>query len=134
GRQFARSVTDPAADIDRDGQTSVLEAFVTASNQVQAFYLEHDRLATEHAIIDDNGDGRGTPYDFFHGTRVVRDTRDAAARPDGGRARLLALLPAADQVALTAEQRETRDQLEATLETLRQRKSELAEDQYYAAL
>ncbi len=134
GLRFARAVIDPSADIDQDGQTSLLEAFVTAAQQVQAFYLENNRLATEHALIDDNGDGRGTPYDFFNGTRVTQRPTDATAEPDGARARLWSLLPSAEERALTPEQRALRDELEAHLETLREHKESLSEGDYYEAL
>ena len=72
GERFARAVANPDADIDQDGQTSVLEAFVTAAQQVQAFYTEAGRLATEHALIDDNGDKQGTPAEWFRGVRLQR--------------------------------------------------------------
>ena len=54
----ARS-TDAAADEDRDGRVSVLEAFEFASFGVRQWYRQRGRLATERALIDDNGDGRG---------------------------------------------------------------------------
>ncbi len=134
GRQFARAVIDEDADIDRDGQTSLLEAFVTAAQRVQAFYLENNRLATEHALIDDNGDGRGTPYDFYNGTRVTGTPTDATATPDGARARLWSLLPSAEERALTADQRARRDELEAQLEQLRSNKDSMSEPDYFNAL
>src|SRR5206468_3358863 len=69
GKYFAKSVADPSADLDKDGQVSVLEAFLSASRQVEDFYKSERRLATEHALLDDNGDGKGTPASFFHGVR-----------------------------------------------------------------
>ncbi|WP_221028972.1 hypothetical protein [Actomonas aquatica] len=134
GLRFARAVIDPEADIDRDGQTSLLEAFLTASQQVQAFYLEQNRLATEHALIDDNGDGRGTPYDFFNGTRLAEKPTDPTAVPDGARARVWSLVPSAAERALTAEQRSRRDALEAELEQLRTRRDSMPESDYLDAL
>ena len=134
GPRFARTVADDSADIDRDGQTSLLEAFVTAAEQTQAFYLENNRLATEHALIDDNGDRRGTPYDFFNGTRLIERPSDASASPDGNQARLLSLLPSAAERALSPEQRTRRAALEAEVETLRAQKGAMTEDDYFAAL
>ncbi|MCF3648796.1 hypothetical protein [Synoicihabitans lomoniglobus] len=134
GRHFADAITSPDADIDQDGQTSVLEAFVTASQEVQAFYAESGRLATEHAIIDDNGDRRGTPYDFFNGTRLAKTPTDPTAVPDGTRARLLSLVPSAAELALTPDQRARRDALETKVTRLRAQKTILTEDDYYARL
>ena len=56
---FIDSLTDAAADEDRDGRVSVLEAFEFASFGVRQWYRRRGRLATERALIDDNGDGRG---------------------------------------------------------------------------
>ena len=47
------------ADTDQDGHTSVLEAFVYANRLTGDFYKRAGRLASEHAMIDDNGDGVG---------------------------------------------------------------------------
>src|ERR1019366_7106008 len=59
GGYLAKAIADPAADLDKDGQTSLLEAFLLASRETQQFYREAGRLATEHALLDDNGDGLG---------------------------------------------------------------------------
>ena len=133
GERFAEAVANPSADIDQDGQTSVLEAFVTAAQQVQAFYAEHGRLATEHALIDDNGDKQGTPAEWYRGTRLQRRPK-GAAEPDGARANLIAILPSMSERSLTAEQRETRAQLEQELEAVRARKSVMSEPDYYRQL
>lgn len=45
------------ADLDRNGMVSVLEVFNYASGQVAEWYREQGRLPTEHAVLDDNGDG-----------------------------------------------------------------------------
>lgn len=133
GERFAEAVANPNADVDQDGQTSLLEAFVTAAQSVQAFYTESGRLATEHALIDDNGDKQGTPADWFRGNRLQRRAK-GSAEPDGGRAKLIALVPSETERALTPAQREQRDQLERELEALRARKSEFKEDDYYRQL
>jgi hypothetical protein len=133
GERFAEAVANPDADIDQDGQTSVLEAFVTAAQRVQAFYKESGRLATEHALIDDNGDKQGTPAEWFRGVRLQRRPK-GNAEADGSRAGLIALVPSASERALTPAQRIERDGLERELEALRARKSELKEDDYYRQL
>lgn len=53
----ALNATD--ADTDQDGHTSVLESFVYANRLTEDFYKRAGRLASEHALIDDNGDGVG---------------------------------------------------------------------------
>ena len=49
-----------AADTDRNGRVSVLEAFEFAKKQVAAEYQRNGLLQTEHAILDDNGDKEGS--------------------------------------------------------------------------
>lgn len=56
---FIAALNAPDADTDQDGHTSVLETFVYANRLTGEFYKRAGRLATEHALIDDNGDGVG---------------------------------------------------------------------------
>ena len=56
---FVRALTDATADLDKNGRVSVWEAFAAASMGVRRYYTQRGQLATEHAIIDDNGDGVG---------------------------------------------------------------------------
>ena len=65
GQYLAEAITDSQADLDKDGQTSLLEAFLIASRRATEFYDAEGRLATEHALLDDNGDGLGTQADWF---------------------------------------------------------------------
>ena len=58
GQFIATAITDPTADLDKDGQTSLLEAFIMASRRVAEFYEAEGRLATETALLDDNGDSQ----------------------------------------------------------------------------
>lgn len=133
GEHISRTIIDPDADLDKDGQTSLLEAFLAASAAVQDFYEQESRLATEHALIDDNGDGAGTPAEWFRGYRVEREAKDGKI-PDGNRANQFVLLPSQLDRELTPEQRTTRNDLELLIAQLRSRKSELSEDDYYRKL
>jgi hypothetical protein len=47
------------ADTDQDGRISVLEAFTYANRLTAESYTRAGRLATEHALLEDNGDGVG---------------------------------------------------------------------------
>ena len=134
GERFALAITNPDSDIDRDGQISVLEAFVSAAIDTEIFYDGNGRLSTEHALIDDNGDGRGTPFDWFNGTRLSKQAETEKAQPDGDRARLLSLIPSPEEQAMTDAQRLERAALESEVKDLRARKSELSEEEYYHQL
>jgi hypothetical protein len=133
GNYLARDVADPAADLDKDGQTSLLEAFLMASRQTQDFYKEEGRLATEHSLIDDNGDGLGTPPDFFRGVRAVKKAANGKT-VDGVRAHQMNLVRSANEQELSPALRARRDELESQLSSLRDRKSELKENDYYSQL
>jgi hypothetical protein len=133
GNYLARDAADPAADLDKDGQTSLLEAFLLASRQTQDFYKDAGRLATEHSLIDDNGDELGTPADFFRGVRAVKKAANGKT-VDGVRAHQMNLVRSANEQELSPTLRARRDELEAQLSALRDRKSQMNEDDYYNQL
>ena len=56
---FITGLTGLAADADKNGRVSVLEAFIYATRETADWYKKGNRLATEHALMDDNGDGTG---------------------------------------------------------------------------
>jgi len=133
GDSFSASVADPAADLDKDGQTSLLEAFISASHRVEAFYKEAGRLPTEHALLDDNGDALGTPANWFQGTRATLAAKNGAPL-DGTRANQWHLLLSPAEQAMPAGARAKRDALELRIETLRGKKASMPEAEYYAQL
>lgn len=133
GGHISEAVADPAADLDKDGQTSVLEAWLSAAQRVADFYKTEERLATEHSLLDDNGDGLGTPADWFSGVRLVKRSADQRA-PDGLRAHQLHLVPSAAERALPPTVRAERDKLERELSALRDAKASMPEDDYYRKL
>ena len=133
GQYLAEAITAPQADLDKDGQTSLLEAYLTASRRVVEFYEVEGRLATEHALLDDNGDGLGTPADWFRGIRAVKKAREGAEL-DGFRAHQFHLVRSEAERKLPAGMRARRDELELEIAKLRESKTQLAEDEYYGRL
>jgi len=133
GEQFARALDDAASDLDQDGQISVLETFLMASSRVAEFYQTEGRLRTEHALIDDNGDGLGTPADWFRGVRAIKKARDGAAS-DGARANQICLHLSQEELAMSPEARAQRDALELEVVELRESKSKMSEADYYRKL
>lgn len=133
GLEFARAVGSPVADLDQDGQTSLLESFLHASAQVVDSYRTQNRLTTEHALIDDNGDGLGTPADWFRGLRAVKKASNRQAL-DGVRAHQWHLVRSEAENRLTPEQRAKRDTLELAVAQWRDRKGEVAEAEYFFRL
>jgi hypothetical protein len=133
GGFLAESIADPAADLDKDGATSLLEAWLSAGRRTADFYKDAGRLATEHPLLDDNGDGMGTPPDWFQGVRVVKKSKTSQP-PDGQRAHQLFLVPSSAEKSLSPAARAERDALELELGRLREAKASMPEDQYFTKL
>lgn len=133
GKFLAEALPDPKSDLDKDGQISLLEAFLSASHRTAEFYKTDARLATEHALVDDNGDGLGTPADWFRGVRATKRTRDGSSL-DGSRAHQFHLVRSPAEQQLPAEVRAKRDQLELQVSRLRDSKAKMSEDAYYREL
>lgn len=134
GGHLAAAIGGTVADFDKDGQTSLLEAWLAAARHTAGFYKKENRLATEHSILDDNGDGKGTPAEFYRGLQVTKKSEDASLLPDGLRAHQLHLVPSAEERKLTPAQRAQRDALELEFAKLRATKAELEGDIYYERL
>lgn len=60
GSYFVDGLLDNGADTDKDDRVSLLEAFLFASHEVGLRYERDNQLLTEHALLDDNGDGEGS--------------------------------------------------------------------------
>jgi hypothetical protein len=133
GQFISEAMVDPASDLDRDGQTSLLEAFLVASRRVDQFYKDDGRLTTEHALLDDNGDGLGTPASWFQGVRAVKRARNGAAA-DGTRAHQFYLVRSEAERKIPPALRERRNELELEVEKLRDQKNGMNEDDYYRQL
>lgn len=129
GDYMSQAVAGLDADIDRDGQTSLLEAWLFAARRTAEFYAGEGRLATEHSLLDDTGDQRGTRSEIFDGFRVKEGVTSSAPL-DGQLAARRHLIRSADERLLTPEQRQVRDDLETRLEELRLRRNELPEAEY----
>ena len=117
---FVDAFAEEQTDIDKNGRISVWEAFAAATNGVRRFYQTRGQLATERALLDDNGDGIG---------------REAAAAGDDGSMASRTYLdqPAAnaaptDEVLLQLLQK--RASLEAEIEELRIRRSFIPQAEY----
>jgi hypothetical protein len=120
---FINALKATDGDTDQDGHTSVLEAFVYATRLTEEFYKRAGRLATEHALIDDNGDGVGRE------------------KPEAGegllaRATYLDSLSVGEAAANAATGRllKERTRLEGEIEQLIARKENMPEAEYEATL
>lgn len=120
---FIAGLVDSAADADKNGRVSALEAFNYATRLTADWYKQKNRLATEHALIDDNADGTG---------------HEEATGGDGTVAKVVyldskQLEEAAGDVDLGRLIKE-RQRFEEEVEKLKARKSEIKQEEYEAEL
>jgi hypothetical protein len=134
GRYFAEALGGiEGGDLDNDDQVSLLEAYLHASRRVADFYKSEGRIATEHALLDDNGDQLGSRSEWFEGTTPTQ-TASPEAKPDGDLAAQKVLVKNAFERLLSSEQREKRDDLERQVVDLRRSKKDVPESDYYTKL
>ena len=81
---FVAAFTDEAADRDRNGHVSVGEAFEYAKTKVTEAFQKKGLLLTEHATLDDGGEGRLASAIFLGsggaGAALQADTNDPEMR------------------------------------------------------
>jgi hypothetical protein len=120
---FISGLTEAAADSDKNGRVSMLEVFNYASKLTSDWYKQKERLATEHALIEDNGDGVGheQPTDGDGGLAKATYLDSKPLEIAGSDAELGRLLL-------------ERQRLEEAVEKLKAKKSEMKEDVYTAEL
>ena len=90
GGFFVEALANEAADTDKNKRVSILEAFNAARREVATAYQREGIMLTEHAMLDDNGDGKGT----------LEPSADGA---DGRVASIVALGSAADAAPLPSD-------------------------------
>ncbi len=133
GEYLSQSITDLSADLDHDESVSLLEAFLAANAQTQRYYTENARLATEHALLEDNGDRAGTPADFYSGLQAAKSAKDGKPA-DGALAARIILFSSPTALQFTPAQTQQRDQIEQQIRDLQMRKANLQTEDYFAQL
>jgi len=134
GDAMSQAIGGLDADIDRDGQTSLLEAWLFASRRTAEFYATEGRLATEHALLDDNSDSKGTRAEVYEADQLKTNFDNADHQFDGLQAARWHLILSDEERLFTSELRQTRDDLEQQLGELRRRKDKLSEVEYLLQL
>jgi len=136
GDFLSQAGSQQQSDLDHDGQISLLEAYLSASRETNAYYQQKGELATEHAQLDDNADQRGTRSDQFQGLNRIPEPHAATdLLPDGHRAHQFTLFSTQPIELLSGEQKQERDDLEIQILELKQRKASFSNvDAYYQKL
>ena len=71
GTFFAEAIGKLESDLDHDDSVSVREAFLKAATETEAFYKSEGRIPTEHALLDDNGDKKGSRIELMLGKKAI---------------------------------------------------------------
>lgn len=125
GGFFVSAFVSGGADRDKDERISMLEAFEFARSEVRRSYDRSKRLLTEHALLDDNGDGEGSlepgeyQADGALANRVYLQQPPSAA--SGAPPHLVAML-------------ERKQALEQSIYELKRQRESLARPDYYDRL
>ncbi len=123
GGYFIEAFSGETADLDRNGRVSLWEAFEFARIEVTREYAMSNRIATEHPVLDDNGDGEGSTELVDAADGSLARTMFLAADPT------LAAARATDDPELKALL-EQRAELEQRLEELRALSGQIDQDRY----
>lgn len=126
GGFFIDALATDAADTDKNRRVSILEAFNAARREVETAYKREGIMLTEHALLDDDGDGKGA-------------LDPSADKGDGRVASIVALGSDADAEPLPDDPKlreliVERRNLEKRVESLRLLKSGMDEAKYAVEL
>ncbi len=124
-RFFVESLRSSDADLDKSGGLSVLELFRYTADEVARSFETTGHLATEHAVIDDNGDGEPTRFDRLDAGVDGALAAVTYIRPPDA----LASIREADRPLLRE-----REALQREIADLKSRKTTMPDDAYYDAL
>jgi hypothetical protein len=121
-RYWIDGLRDPAADTDKDGSVSALEAFRYAESKTAAYFKTEKLLASEHSMLSDTGTAN-----------AVRDPK-----PENGQGLLAARFPlirppSQTVKAASPEKQELlarKQRLEARIDKLKYQKAAMSADAY----
>jgi hypothetical protein len=118
---FVTALGSDAADADKDQSVSLLELFAYTKREVMREYETSNRLLTEHAVLEDNGDGVGSA--------------DAATTAADGQLASRVTINRLGAVAATNDPRAApllrrREDLQRQIDSLRTRRDRLSNTEY----
>jgi len=121
-RYWVEALRDPAADADKNGVISALEAYRYAEQKTANFYDSQKRLATEHPMLEDTGKADGVKA-------------PSAENGEGLLASRFTLLQiGATQIAATTPEKKAlltkREELEQQIDQLKYQKATMAVEAY----
>jgi hypothetical protein len=122
-RYFIDAFHDNAADTDKDGTVSALEAFRYAQTKVNVYFTTEKLIASEHALFSDNGSVTGVRDPGPDNKQGLLAGAFPLLRPPGETA-VAAANPAKQKLI------QHKDELEARIDRLKYEKDSLPEADY----
>ncbi|MBK5294256.1 MAG: hypothetical protein JJE04_21570 [Acidobacteriia bacterium] len=122
GRYFVEAFRDPSADADKNEIVTALEAFRFADRGTVGFYETQKRLSTEHALVEDTGQGEGVRAPSVENGQGALVSSFALLRL--GAAQKAAADPAKKQLLAR------REELEQKIDKLKYEKAALPSEEY----
>jgi hypothetical protein len=126
---LVEALSSPSADLNKDGDLSIGEVFTYASQRTAQSYEESNHLATEHALLEDTGDGEG------HRAEELADQGEGNLAGVTYLKRQSGAIAGGGAVDASAEQQfRQKDDLEREIADLKGQKGQLGEEEYYGQL
>jgi hypothetical protein len=122
GRFWVEALRQAAADSDKNETISALEAFRFADKKTVEYYESQKRLATEHAVLEDTGDGEGVRAPSPENGKGQAAAQFAVLRL--GSAQLQAATP--EKASLYRK----KEELELAIDKLKYQKAAIPADEY----
>jgi hypothetical protein len=125
---FVEAFQGNKADTDKNTQVSILEAYLYTAQRVEAWYKERNRLATEHPLLEDNGDQTGNARPSPANGEGLLAAKISLGTPSG----VLTAQAAADAETTPELQalNASKHQLEGAIQDLKYKKDSLPEAEY----
>ncbi len=122
-RYFIDAFHDNAADTDKNGVTTVLEAFRYAQQKIAAYFATEKLIASEHALFSDTGSANAVRDPSPQNEQGLLATAFPLLRPPN---ELAAAVPNPAKQRLISH----KDDLEAQIDRLKYQKASLPETEY----
>lgn len=121
-RYWVDALRDPAADTDKNGTVSALEAFVYAKRKTAAYFDSEKLLATEHATMSDTAAGTPVRDPKLESGQGLLASAFPVIRPQGDSARSVS----PEKQKLVAK----KEDLEAKIDRLKYEKAAMEPNEY----
>ncbi|MBT5876782.1 MAG: hypothetical protein HOH43_25375 [Candidatus Latescibacteria bacterium] len=129
---FLAALSVENSDLDKDGFVSLLEAFTYSRLKTEEWYEDQGRLATEHPMLDDNGDQKGSRDPGGEDIDGALARTITFGNPTASATLKRALSPE-DSARVASLELQSRD-LQNTIDSLKPNSESLTDEEYNARL